>query len=487
MKKKDILIVLVLLMMPFLAGAQALKGSYFLDSSLNRHEMNPAFAPRANYVQLFGIGNFGVGEMTNLDMPSLLYPVNGKLATFLHPDVSVKQFDRTFPKHPHFDVNFDATLLGFGFYTKRKSFWTFDVDMRANVDADLPGDLFRFIKMGAGTSGKSFNVGNVNVYGTSGIQASLGYSRNIVKGLRVGVKARVIAPMCYGAINLENVRLTTGADKWTLSTEGYAHLSAQGLTAKLPEGEMVPEFSFDQQLMLQNKVLAGFGYSFDLGFEYRLENGSLLDGLAVSAAVTDLGKIRYKQNATHSYSTKGSVDWVGFQNVSMDNMEFESVLNDFIEEAKNSLVNLSEIKHDGEMTRSTMPRIYAGVEIPLCTPKVTVGMLYSSRISHSYARNELTTSLNLNPCKWFALGLNYSFLNTTRSMGFIMEFTPKIGPTLYIGADYLPVEFAPLGMDIDALNSMITHLPTSWRMNLNFGLALHTGSKHLKKNTKPKR
>ena len=113
MKKKDILIVLVLLMMPFLAGAQALKGSYFLDSSLNRHEMNPAFAPRANYVQLFGIGNFGVGEMTNLDLPSFLYPVDGKLATFLHPDVSVKQFDRTFPKHPHFDVNFDATLLGF--------------------------------------------------------------------------------------------------------------------------------------------------------------------------------------------------------------------------------------------------------------------------------------------------------------------------------------------------------------------------------------
>jgi hypothetical protein len=83
--------------------------------------------------------------------------------------------------------------------------------------------------------------------------------------------------------------------------------------------------------------------------------------------------------------------------------------------------------------------------------------------------------------------MNYSFLNTTRSMGFIMEFTPKIGPALYIGADYLPVEFAPVGMEMEFLNPMITHLPTSWRMNLNFGLAFHTGSKHLKKNIKPKR
>ena len=99
--------------MPLLAGAQALKGSYFLDNSLNRHEMNPAFAPRANYFQMLGIGNMGVGAMTNLDVPTFFYPRFGELMTFLHKDVSVKEFDSALPKYPHLDVDMNTTLFGF--------------------------------------------------------------------------------------------------------------------------------------------------------------------------------------------------------------------------------------------------------------------------------------------------------------------------------------------------------------------------------------
>ena len=53
---KKIFAAIIFIAMPLMAGAQALKGSYFLDSSLNRHEFNPAFAPRANYFQMLGIG-----------------------------------------------------------------------------------------------------------------------------------------------------------------------------------------------------------------------------------------------------------------------------------------------------------------------------------------------------------------------------------------------------------------------------------------------
>ena len=120
MKRITILIVFALFMMPVLAGAQALKGSYFLDSSLNRQDMNPAFAPRANYFQMLGIGNLGAGAMTDIDIPSLMYPRDGKLVTFLHPSVSVEEFDKAFPKHPHLDADLSTTILGFGTYTKRK-------------------------------------------------------------------------------------------------------------------------------------------------------------------------------------------------------------------------------------------------------------------------------------------------------------------------------------------------------------------------------
>lgn len=466
----------VLFMMPFLAGAQALKGSYFLDNSLNRHEMNPAFAPRSNYFQLFGIGNLGLSAVSNLDIPTFLYPKNGDLKTFLHKDVSLKEFERRLPAHPHFDVELNTTLLGFGFYTKQHSYWTFDLDLRAMADIDLPADLFVFLKKGTGTTGQSYNIGNMNGYVTTALQASLGYSRNIIDGLRAGAKVRFIAPLVYGGINLENVRLDTSLEKWALTTEGYVHVAAQGHELSTAQGEMMPEFGFDLGRMLSNKVLAGTGFSFDLGAEYTLNLGTIFDGLSVSVAVTDLGVIGYKADAVSSFKTNGYTEWAGFQDVSLDNMDFENAIKDLTENAKEGLLNLTEEKSSGFRV-SAMPRFYVGAEMPFLNNLMSVGLLYSSRISHSYSRNELTLSYNLTPCKWFALGLNYSFVNTARTLGFILEFTPKTGPTFYIGGDYLPVGYFRAPMLSDQLPFNL--LPLSLRANVNFGFAFHMKSRHM--------
>ena len=389
------------------------------------------------------------------------------------------EFDKALPKFPHLDVDFNTTLLGFGFYTKRLSYWTFDIDTRVNLDVDLPRDLFMFMKKGTGTSGQSFNLGNINAYAMAGLQASLGYSREIFKGFRAGIKARVIAPLAYAGLNLENVRLDTAKDKWTITTEGYAHAAVQGVDMSIPQGETMPSMAFDLNKMLANKVLAGLGFSFDLGVEYTLKLGTLFDGLSVSAAVTDLGTINYKKDAVSAFETGGSVEWAGFQDIALDNTDFEASLNEFVENAKTELLNLKESSKKDAFSRSTMPRFYLGAEMPFLKNTMSVGLLYSARVSHSYTRQELTVSYNLNPCKWFALGVNYSFLNTAHTMGFIFELTPKWGPAFYIGADYLPISWtkAPILMGDGGFNMM----PLSMRLNLNFGLALHLGSKHLKK------
>ena len=146
--------------------------------------------------------------------------------------------------------------------------------------------------------------------------------------------------------------------------------------------------------------------------------------------------------------------------------------------AKDSIRIISPNGHLG-FAPTKEESFYLGAEMPFLKNTMSVGLLYSARVSHSYTRQELTVSYNLNPCKWFALGVNYSFLNTAHTMGFIFELTPKWGPAFYIGADYLPISWtkAPILMGDGGFNMM----PLSMRLNLNFGLALHLGSKHLKK------
>ena len=96
--------------MPFVAGADVLKGSYFLDNSVNRHVMNPAFSPRANYFQFGGLGNTTAGVYSNLDVPTFLYPMDGGLATFLHPSVTLQQFEQSLATRPYVDAEISIVL-----------------------------------------------------------------------------------------------------------------------------------------------------------------------------------------------------------------------------------------------------------------------------------------------------------------------------------------------------------------------------------------
>ena len=485
MKKNHILVALLLFMMPMLSGAQALRGSYFLDNSVNSHQLNPAFTPRANYFQLPVIGNTGFGAYTNLDLPTFLYPLdNGKVGTFLHPEVSVAQFDKNLPKHPHFDADFNTTLLSFGFFTKHKAFWNFTLDTKVTMDNDLPRDFLFLLKKGTGTEPGSFNVGNMNSYTTAAVRASLGYSREFVKNLRTGIKLRVIAPVAYTALNLENVRLNTSQDKWSIQTEGYLHTAVQGLDVQMGDGESLsPTVGFDMNQTLSTMGLAGLGYSIDLGASYVLKFGNFLDGLTVSASVIDLGQIAYFYDAVSAFETHGEMEWTGMEieeDFSFDN-PMEGLMDEF-----GQLLNLSEVQDRDALIRSTMPTVFLGVEMPFVKNMMSVGLLYSARFSHSYARNELTLSYNFTPSKAFALGLNYSFLNTGGTMGAILELTPKIGPAFYIGCDYVPFKYAPYMIKNAAIESL--PIPMSMRLNMNFGFSFNLGSKHVNpKKVNPKK
>ncbi len=483
MKTKNLIVVVAALLMPLMAGAQALKGSYFIDNSLNRNKMNPAFAPRSNYFQMPVLGNLSVGMTSNMDLPSFIYMNNGDPVTFLSDQISAKKFDRRLPGRPHFDAETSVNLINFGFYTKQNSFWTFDFGFRAGLDSDIPAGFLKSVKDGAGTSGKTYDIGNLNAYATASVQAALGYSRDIFDGLRVGAKIRAIAPVTYVALNLEDIRLTTGKDKWTMESQGRLSTAMKGLEVNPVEGEMIPSFDFDTDRMSGNGALAGFGYAIDLGAEYILKlPGDFIDRLSFSAAVTDLGLVHYSKKVVSSYGIKGNMEWEGVQDAGNGSREYLVEAIDALMGNSEGFTRYDEEKASG-LTRSTMPNFYLGVEMPFLKDMMSVGLLYSGRFSHSCYRNELTAAFNFTPSEWFALGLNYSFLNTVRTLGGIIEFTPHKGVNFFLGFDYLPLSFkksdpAFVPEFFKERGFSDISLPRVWSMNCHFGLSFALGSKY---------
>ncbi len=467
MNKKFFALAAILLLLPMMVGAQTLKGSYFLDNSLNRNKMNPAFSPNVDYFQIPAIGNFGIGLYSNLGLNTFLFPGGDQLYTFLNQNVTFEQFDKMLAKNPYLDINADINLINFGWGWGR-GYWTFDMGIKVTGDIDLPRDLFTFLKKGSALPGE-YNIGAIKANALASAYVSLGYSRDfsdLVPGLSAGLRVRGIVPAGYVGANINQVTLSTSPDIWTLKTDGTLHTAVNGLIIMDEDGTLHPDFDFTQL------GIPGWGFSVDFGAEYKLRFDGFINGVDFSFAATDLGTMFYNEASINAYKSSGSVEWTGLELSSLMEGNGGDVLNDLYDDFMKLLV-LEEMEDKGTIISATTPSFYVGAEMPFCYDKMSIGLLYSARKSFTKTRHELTVSYNLNPCHWFAFGVNYSFLNTTQTLGWIIEFIPRIGPSLYIGSDYFFCEFAkaPDGF-------MLPILPMSMRFNLQLGISFTLGKGH---------
>ena len=254
-------------------------------------------------------------------------------------------------------------------------------------------------------------------------------------------------------------------DKWAVQTDASAVVAASFL--KLHPEALTGDSSKNLLDMNFAKIgPAGYGFAFDLGAEYKLSVGSIVDGMTFSVAATDLGSYFFKD--TQHFSSKGEAAYEGFKDLDISgDFNLSDNINALMDEFM-SLANLEEITGIDSYKISTAPKLYAGVEYPFLKDKMSVGLLYSAKFGYSRMINEMTVSYNLNPARWFNFGVNWSFLNAYKTLGWLMEFTPKGGLNLFIGSDYTFVEVMP---------KYFLPVDKFW-VNARFGLTFALGTKH---------
>lgn len=467
MRKTYITIIMALLLLPMTMGAQALKGSYFLDNSLTRTKLNPAFAPRANYFSLPVVSNVGVGFYGNMGPADFLYPIDGNLYSYLNKMVSVEEFSKNLAARPGADFEFDTDILGFGFYTSEKSFWNFELGLKLDASFGIPRDLFMLTKQGMPNPEQVYSLSDFNLYQTSSVYAAIGHSRdlsNLVNGLRIGAKVKFYAPLNHVGMSLGDSYLSMSEDKWAVKTNASAVVATSFLKLH-PEAFDNPDVNL-LDLNFSNIAPAGYGVAFDLGAEYRISTGGALDGMTFSVSAIDLGSFFFSE--AQVFTSKGEAAYQGFKDLEFGEQfdmteNVSALMDEFL-----GLANLEEESVTSSYNLRTCPKIYAGVEYPFLKDKMSVGLLYSGKLGYSRMINELTLSYNLNPARWFNFGVNWSFLNTYKTVGWIMEFTPKGGLNLFIGSDYTFWEVMPT-----------YYLPVDkfW-FDARFGLSFALGTKH---------
>ena len=436
---KRIYLTIIVCLLPLAVSGQALKGSYFSEYSVLRNKLNPAFVPRSAYLGFAGLDNLGISITSNMGMSDFLYPSgNGTLQTFLHPDVSSETFLNNLPANPYFDIDVDTDILNVGFFTGKNSFWSIGLGVKVDGEVNLPRELFSFMKNGATTDPQTYSMRDMSIIANAYAELSLGYSHNLsdlVKGLSVGARVKFLAAAGSPDFRVNNLDLTMGSDAWRVQADASAYLMAKGLDVS-KNGDKF-DFNFDSSQL----GLAGMGAAFDLGAEYRLYINKFFDSIRFSAAVTDLGFINYNSSAVQQFTTSGDVNFTGINDIQLgQDMDFNETFNE-IKDQFMEFLDLQETEA-GRVTSRIRPQLYAGVEMPFLWNRMSLGLLYSAKFGYTSTRNELTLALNARPGKWMNIGVNYSMLNTAKSIGWLIELIPRSGVGFFIGSDYTFMELA---------------------------------------------
>lgn len=425
--------------------------AYFMEGSTLRSQLNPAFAPQRGYFNIPGLGGIQVNQSGNIALDNILYPRGGKLVTLLDSSVSAADALAGLKTDNLIGADTRVNLIGFGAYTKnRKNFWSFDLNLRANVDANLPYSLFEFAKKG--TAG---NIRNVSVAAEAYLEAGFNYSFPLLDDkLYIGVRGKFLMGMARGRLNYDHFNVSLDEERWQVDATGTFDIVAAGTTVETSANGNGEQVYTPEDLELEPAKPAGYGFAVDLGLTY-----DILPNLQASLAVNDLGFIAWgKKHAVSGRSAKQMV-FTGVDIPETGEKQPDFDLN---------ILEFAPIEAQGS-TRMLHASVNAGLEYEIWQRKIGIGLLYTARIWEYTTLHNITGSVNFHPLRWFTLTGSYSVIgNRGGAFGLALNLHPS-WINFFIATDVLTAKHTPQWIPIKQTS-----------MNLTLGLGVPIGKRGLR-------
>lgn len=409
--------------------AQQLRTSYFMDNSIQRTNMNPALRPARGYLNIPVIGGTQMNFTSNaLTVDNIFAKKSGKVVTFLDESVNAQDFLSKVKKNNRINIDVATNILGFGFYTG-KDFWTFDIGLKVDGAVSLPKELFEFAKLGSGIEGRIYEMKDMRIKASAYSDIAFGYSRKINDKLTVGGKLKVIIGVTDMDMQMDELQVKMSADEWKVNAKGTINgtmkgIKTDGITQENGK-QYFDSFEFD------SFGVGGFGFGIDLGASYQL-----LPQLTLSAAVVDLGLIKWSADNTITGTSAANYTYKGFD-LSGDGDVADDLVDSF-----GDLTRFEQIESQGRTT-SLRTTINIGGEYAFLNNRLSVGLLSSTQLRATETYSELTVSGNWRPLRWLAATVSYSCIHSDfKTIGCALNLSPS-WINLYVGTDYILGKVTP--------------------------------------------
>lgn len=444
------------------AGVSAqttLNSSYFMEKMTKRNQLNPALKTPNNYVSMPSLGNFYLGINSNLGLGTFLYPRDNKLVTFLHESVPADEFLNKLTPNNTIELDMGLDLISFGFWA-----WggqnTFNLSLKSNTGAYLPKEIFQFLKTGQEATGVTrYDMSNVTATTSNYLELALGHARDITDKLSAGAKIKVLIGAAHAEARIDRMDISMSQNEWTIKQAG--HLQATSLLELTtdPETGEVTGYDFGNHF-----GVAGFGLGFDLGATYEI-----IDNLTLSAALTDIGFMRWN-NLTRAETDpdKGFI-YTGFDNIGAE--DDENGDNPFDQKADQLGEDLKALtkfyKTDTQsVSNSLRTTLRVGAEYAVLDNAISFGLLSTTRFVGYRTYAEGMAAINFRPLSALHLTVNGSVSNMGSSVGAILNICAP-GFNFFVGTDYFATQYSKQFIPINHA-----------RANLSFGFNITFGKNH---------
>ncbi len=468
------LVIAILLVVPWQGSSQQNQTMYFMKIPQARF-MNPAFQNECNFFLGFpGINSTYLGVNNNsLGFNDIIFPgkdaQSDSLITFLHPSYNVDEFLNKLKSVNQISPELHLTEFSMGFWSG-ENYISVDIAEKFNSHFAFPDDLLILaLKGNAAFSGSAINLDRLALNVMYYREFALGFSREFMDGLVIGIRAKALFGMADLTINNRQLNIEIDPDNL------YAHTINSDVSVNIafPLEVYQDSLGYLDSLEVKEPQIPGFfldfsnpGGAIDIGATYDIN-----DRFSVSASIIDIGFIRWKSDVTNLTST-GSFLFQGIDVSPLFDAYNKGDFNEIADNLLDSLITTFKPRVTNNAYTTWLPmKVYIGGAFNL-TEKVHFGVLSKTTFQKSKIWQSFTASANAEVGRFLTTSLSYSIINGTyNNIGFGLGI--RGGPfQLYFITDKVIYNFSKYkisGENTILLPSNISSLNFRFGLNLVFG------------------
>lgn len=447
--KKIISVVSTILVTVSSAFAQMPSTLYFMDQNPLIHNFNPSFQPTDKmYIGMPGLSLVSVNAgNSKLAFEDIYVPrtIDGKNTTvlFLHPEAKneIRNVMNKISPRDRIFADYNVQLLNFGMRIKEKSYVSFSLANRMEMNTILPRELFRAALMSEeynSDSEYSFGLGKFSSTMNCYSELAFGYSYAFSENFQVGAKLKYLIPHAGYRTDFKDMDLYVSKDEWRFTGDGEIDASMPGLEIYKDEEGKIDSVDFSDDLKGGDFAKSkGAGIALDFGVTY-----SPIKSIKLSASVLDLGFVHYSKEL-HKVKKEGDFIYNGLK-YDMDEIHDRDSA-DLWDPYQEMLDNMYVVDESEGYNSMLTAKALLGVEYSFFENKMSVGALSKTYFLRGCASEEFMLAYNYRPSRIVEATASYTVTNGMFS-NIGLGVNLNLGPVnLFLAADQIPLRYAKGG------------------------------------------